>query len=40
MKKVTCGILNALLSLVLFCIYRGMDMELHHDGEGENLKMV
>lgn len=40
MKKVTRDILNTLLSLVLFYIYRGMDMELHRDGEGENLKMV
>lgn len=40
MKKVTGDILNTLLSLVLFYIYRGMDTELHHDGEGENLKMV
>lgn len=40
MKKVTCDILNTLLNLVLFYIYRGMDTELHCRGKGENLKMV
>lgn len=40
MKKVTCDILNTLLSLVLFYIYRGMDMETHCDREGEKLKIV
>lgn len=40
MKKITCDILNTLLNLVLFYTYRGMDMELHCRGEGENLKMV
>lgn len=40
MKKVTCDILNTLLNLVLFYIYRGMDRELHCCGEWENFKMV
>lgn len=40
MKKVTCDILNTLLNLVLFYLYRGTDTELHCCGEGENLKMV
>lgn len=38
MKKVTCDILNTLLNLVLFYLYRGMDTELHCCGEGEYWK--
>lgn len=33
MKEVTHDILNTLLSLVLFYIFRGLDMELRCDGE-------